>query len=195
MKSPVDQWLRMNRCPCVRSIAQSKATSPHRCVRTLTQRRALKPMRVNAETVNRTVENDLPSSQTSSNIIYTRSNEPSTIGSILEGLNTLSSKAGTQSRYHHLLRLMISAVSTANADNLSELVDQLTAIYTDDLPAVDRSHQPTNRYCLEARGLHPIALPKSTQLILRTISFIIYRNPTRHKEVAANIIAEWSSNQ
>ncbi len=116
-----------------------------------------------------------------------------TIGSPTEALNKLSSSTGSHPRYQHLLRQMLAEVSTAkaNPNEFKLILNRLTDIYAEYLTAVDRARLPTNSDRFRSLGLHCIALRPCSQLILRTVAFVIYRNPTRHREVAANIIAEF----
>ncbi len=115
------------------------------------------------------------------------------VAAIAETLNSLSDKPNLHLRHRYMLRQMLTATSEANPDDIKELLNTLTDIYTNYLTAVDRARLPASSERLTAMGLHCISLPTSAQLILRTVSFLVYRNPTRQREVAANILCELRS--
>ncbi|KAI0985678.1 hypothetical protein GJ496_010041, partial [Pomphorhynchus laevis] len=126
---------------------------------------------------------DMDSNQTCSNI---------SIAIISEYLNNLHSDSRLHPRLRNLTGVLLSEVSRTDY-SYEILIDRFVSLYTTYLTRIDEQRRTTDLKRLESLSLKPVQLRPSADLILRSISHAVYKNPTRHSDVRHNLISELKS--
>ncbi|KAI0981949.1 hypothetical protein GJ496_009787 [Pomphorhynchus laevis] len=114
------------------------------------------------------------------------------IAIISEYMNNMHSDSRLHPRLRNLTIVLLSEVSGTNY-SYKILIDRFVPLYTVYLTRIDEQLRTTYFNRLESLSLNSVHLKPSADLIMRSISHAIYKNPTRHSDVRQTLISKLKS--
>ncbi|KAI0981425.1 hypothetical protein GJ496_006595 [Pomphorhynchus laevis] len=116
------------------------------------------------------------------------------LAEVVDHLNNLYNDSSAHPRLKRLIGSLLAESAIVEPDQLTVLLDKFVTIYTIYLTGIDEKRRPKNACRLKDMGMSAIQLKCNAFTTLHSISYCIYKNPRRHKDVARRITAELQNN-